>query len=164
MLLILIIDLFFYLDSEAELHYKVWNFDWNNSNVSNQKINLKKILHHKIYYPDCRYYDITIRDNMCTAKAKMGEKEWYFFGLMDRKYPRGIRTNRATQAGYWKTTGNDREVFSSLSSALVGKKKTLVFYRGRAPKGDKTNWVMHEYRLEGKLSYHHLPENCNLVG
>lgn len=94
----------------------------------------------------------------------MGEKEWYFFALRDRKYPRGIRTNRATQAGYWKTTGNDREVFSSLSSALVGKKKTLVFYRGRAPKGDKTNWVMHEYRLEGKLSYHHLPENCNLVG
>eukprot|EP00253_Pinus_taeda_P008805 PITA_08805 len=96
------------------------------------------------------------------AKSKMGEKEWYVFCLRDRKYPRGVRTDRATEAGYWKTSGNDRGVFNSLSSALVGKKKTLVFYKGRAPKGEKTNWVMHEYRLEGKFSYDHLPKDCNL--
>ncbi|XXG83767.1 hypothetical protein AAC387_Pa10g1450 [Persea americana] len=85
------------------------------------------------------------------AKASMGEKEWYFFSLKDRKYPTGLRTNRATEAGYWKTTGKDKEIHHS--GRVVGMKKTLVFYKGRAPKGEKSNWVMHEYRLQTKFSY-----------
>ncbi|XP_015693571.2 protein CUP-SHAPED COTYLEDON 1-like [Oryza brachyantha] len=89
-------------------------------------------------------------------KAKMGEKEWYFYSLRDRKYPTGLRTNRATGAGYWKATGKDREIRSGRTGALVGMKKTLVFYRGRAPKGQKTQWVMHEYRLDGSYAYHFL--------
>ncbi|KAJ6820794.1 NAC domain-containing protein 79-like [Iris pallida] len=87
------------------------------------------------------------------AKASMGGKEWYFFSMRDRKYPTGLRTNRATEAGYWKTTGKDKEIFQCSSTVMVGMKKTLVFYKGRAPKGEKTNWVMHEYRLQNKFPY-----------
>jgi hypothetical protein len=49
-------------------------------------------------------------------------------------------------AGFWKATGRDKAVQDN--SRLIGMRKTLVFYKGRAPNGQKTDWIMHEYRLE----------------
>lgn len=74
------------------------------------------------------------------------QSEWYFFSHKDKKYPTGTRTNRATMAGFWKATGRDKAVYDKMK--LIGMRKTLVFYKGRAPNGQKTDWIMHEYRLE----------------
>ncbi|TKY52747.1 CUP-SHAPED COTYLEDON 3 [Spatholobus suberectus] len=80
--------------------------------------------------------------------AKLNANEWYFFSFRDRKYATGFRTNRATTSGYWKATGKDRTVFDPATREVVGMRKTLVFYRNRAPNGIKTGWIMHEFRLE----------------
>lgn len=86
-------------------------------------------------------YDLPAR-----ACFQGGDRQWFFFTEGNRnKYPNGLRKNRATEGGYWKTTGRDRPVLSK--RALVGMKKTLVFHRGRSPNVFRTNWVMHEYRL-----------------
>ncbi|KAL8045192.1 hypothetical protein ABFX02_08G096800 [Erythranthe guttata] len=84
-------------------------------------------------------------------KCRIGyeeQKEWYFFSHKDKKYPTGTRTNRATIAGFWKATGRDKAVYDR--AKIIGMRKTLVFYKGRAPNGQKTDWIMHEYRLESQ--------------
>ncbi|GAA0140270.1 hypothetical protein LIER_01650 [Lithospermum erythrorhizon] len=80
--------------------------------------------------------------------AKLNSTEWYFFSYRDRKYATGFRSNRATTAGYWKATGKDRVVRDPKARLVVGMRKTLVFYRHRAPNGIKTGWIMHEFRLQ----------------
>ncbi|XP_020222543.1 NAC domain containing protein 50 isoform X1 [Cajanus cajan] len=82
------------------------------------------------------------------SRLKTRDQEWYFFSALDKKYGNGGRMNRATGKGYWKATGNDRQV--KHEERVVGLKKTLVFHSGRAPDGKRTNWVMHEYRLTEK--------------
>nr|GEX00012.1 NAC domain-containing protein 53-like [Tanacetum cinerariifolium] len=94
---------------------------------------------------DVEVYKVEPWDLPDLSRLKTRDLEWYFFSVLDKKYGNGSRTNRATDRGYWKTTGKDRSVYHR--SQLVGMKKTLVYHIGRAPKGERTNWVMHEYRL-----------------
>lgn len=66
----------------------------------------------------------------------------------DRKHSNGGRPNRTTEHGFWKATGSDRKIVSlSEPKRVMGLRKTLVFYEGRAPRGSKTDWIMNEYRL-----------------
>lgn len=76
-----------------------------------------------------------------------GKDEWFFFTTRDRKYPNGVRPNRMAASGYWKATGTDHPIFSSHGVMIIGIKKGLVFYKGHPPRGVKTDWIMHEYRL-----------------
>ncbi|KAL5975690.1 hypothetical protein ACLOJK_020016 [Asimina triloba] len=77
------------------------------------------------------------------------DKEWYFYCLRGRKYRNSIRPNRVTGSGFWKATGIDRPIYSDEEKAkdCIGLKKSLVYYRGSAGKGTKTDWMMHEFRL-----------------
>lgn len=85
---------------------------------------------------------------MDAEKCRIGstpQNDWYFFSHKDKKYPTGTRTNRATASGFWKATGRDKVIYGN--SRRIGMRKTLVFYKGRAPHGQKSDWIMHEYRL-----------------
>ena len=67
------------------------------------------------------------------------DQEWFFFTEQSLKHQndnpkkrkRGQKqelVNRQTKAGFWKSTGPDREIKSG--GIVVGMKKTLVFHIG----------------------------------
>ncbi|XP_024007889.1 protein FEZ [Eutrema salsugineum] len=108
----------------------------------------RKVQHHPLSIELIRQLDIYKYDPWDLPKFAMtGEKEWYFYCPRDRKYRNSSRPNRVTGAGFWKATGTDRPIYSSEGNKCIGLKKSLVFYKGRAAKGVKTDWMMHEFRL-----------------
>ncbi|CAO2836863.1 unnamed protein product [Amaranthus hypochondriacus] len=107
-------------------------------------------------------YQFAPWDLPAMASLKSRDLNWFFFCPRAKKYPNGGRANRATDYGYWKSTGNDRTMI--YNSRPVGKIKTLIFHKGKPPKGERTDWVMHEYRLEDKnLADEGVPQDCYVI-
>lgn len=73
---------------------------------------------------------------------------WYFFTPRERKYCNGTRPNRAAGTGYWKATGADKQI--PHENQVIGVRKALVFYEGKAPNGEKMNWIMQEFRVNAQ--------------
>jgi len=80
--------------------------------------------------------------------ANVGDKEqWFFFCPRAERELSGGRPARTTPSGYWKATGSPSHVYSAPpASRVIGEKRTMVFYEGRAPTGAKTRWKMNEYK------------------
>ncbi|CAH8346280.1 unnamed protein product [Eruca vesicaria subsp. sativa] len=93
---------------------------------------------------------------------RTGDLKWYFFCPRLKKYPNGGKANRSTESGYWKTTGKDRDV--TYNDEVVGKIRTLIFHYGKTPRGERTDWVIHEYRLEDKtLEQKNVPQDAYVI-
>ncbi|GFP97038.1 NAC domain-containing protein 78 [Phtheirospermum japonicum] len=106
--------------------------------VMGKKLHLEAIAEVNIY----KFLPWDLPDKSCLRSKDL---EWFFFCPREKKYASGVRVKRATENGYWKVTGKDRPVYHN--NKTVGTVKTLVFHLGHAPKGERTDWVLHEYMI-----------------
>lgn len=74
-----------------------------------------------------------------SGRALEEGNQWYYYSRRTQ--------NRITSNGYWVAMGMEEPVVASSSNKRVGMKKYYVFHVGQAPDGNKTNWIMQEYRL-----------------
>ncbi|XP_062172443.1 NAC domain-containing protein 90 [Alnus glutinosa] len=97
--------------------------------------------------PDLGIYDIEPwhLPKLSGERCKEDTEQWFFFAPRQEREARGGRPSRTTVSGYWKATGSPGYVYSS-DNRVIGVKKTMVFYKGKAPTGRKTKWKMNEYR------------------
>ncbi|XP_008806192.2 NAC domain-containing protein JA2-like isoform X1 [Phoenix dactylifera] len=75
------------------------------------------------------------------------EDMWYLFNPEDPQSLNGDCEFKVTRTGYWKSM-DDLRILTS--TPTVGRKTTREFYIGKAPHGNKTQWMMHEYQAEQK--------------
>ncbi|KAK8683339.1 hypothetical protein V6N13_039403 [Hibiscus sabdariffa] len=97
--------------------------------------------------PVLNIYDVEPWDlpKLAGELCKGDAEQWFYFTPAQEKEARGGRPNRTTSSGYWKAAGSPGYVYSS-DDRVIGMKKTMVFYKGKAPCGRKTKWKMIEYR------------------
>ncbi|KAK5803584.1 hypothetical protein PVK06_031232 [Gossypium arboreum] len=99
------------------------------------------------------FYDLEPWDlpKLAGELCKGDVEQWFYFIPRQEREARGGRASRTTASGYWKATGSPGFVYSS-DDRVIGMKKTMVFYKGKAPNGRKTKWKMNEYRAIEALS------------
>jgi hypothetical protein len=88
----------------------------------------------------------TTRAALAGAANVSDKEQWFFFCPRAERELHGGRPARTTPSGYWKATGSPSWVFSPSANRVIGEKRTMVFYQGRAPTGTKTRWKMNEYK------------------
>ncbi|GAV77532.1 LOW QUALITY PROTEIN: NAM domain-containing protein, partial [Cephalotus follicularis] len=73
------------------------------------------------------------------------ETEWYFLTTRKKK-PNGKRSNRRANNGYWKPIGIDKSIKNG--NQMIGYNRSLEFNEGKHPDGKRTEWKVHEYKLD----------------
>ncbi|XP_071705001.1 NAC domain-containing protein 82-like [Rutidosis leptorrhynchoides] len=108
----------------------------------------RKLLGKKIVnaVAEVNIYDFSPWDLPGKSSLKNGDLEWFFFCPNLKRFTNGSRCNRATKTGFWKATGKDRKV--KYKDRIVGSIKTLVYHILDEGKGKRTDWVMHEYKMD----------------
>ncbi|CAA3029615.1 NAC domain-containing protein 68-like [Olea europaea var. sylvestris] len=83
-------------------------------------------------------------------------EEWLFFTTRDIEHENEeIRNGVGVGVdGYWQVIGEDDETIKQ-KDETIGFRKTLEFYKGNPPNGDKTSWIMHEIRFNDQLAADH---------
>ncbi|KAK4741180.1 hypothetical protein SAY87_024768 [Trapa incisa] len=83
-------------------------------------------------------------------------KLWFFC----EQNPKLRTQPRSTRKGYWKKTGQTREITRKDNRKdVIGSKKILTFFRGSSSYSTRTDWVMHEYHLPANAFGGIFPEN-----
>ncbi|KAJ9168580.1 hypothetical protein P3X46_020083 [Hevea brasiliensis] len=128
-----------------------------------RKVEMKAIKIDLIKNIDVYKYEPWDLPKQASSAAGDKEREWYFFCRRGRKYKNSIRPNRVTGCGFWKATGIDKPIYSAREfQDCIGLKKSLVYYRGSAGKGTKTEWMMHEFRLPAPKTPSNVANNRDL--
>ncbi|XP_073147761.1 NAC domain-containing protein 90-like [Henckelia pumila] len=80
----------------------------------------------------------------CGELCRGDKEQWFFFVPRKENEVRRGRPNRTTVTGYWKATGSPSYVYAA-DRKVIGVRKSMVFYKGKAGSGKKTQWKMNEY-------------------
>ncbi|KAE8676495.1 NAC domain-containing protein 90 [Hibiscus syriacus] len=124
-----------------------------NNMLEGKRENLNNLINNRVIpVVDIYGYNPTDLPQLSVSLCHKDTEQWFFFVPRNENEARGGRPKRLTDSGYWKATGSPSLVYAS-DDRPIGFKRTMVFYNGRAPSGQKTDWKMNEYKaFHGEVS------------